>query len=236
MTQLSVRRILKGAALLSLLAMASCSDSATPAGTGSTAPLVVLFPVAYSAFDGKNSYKLPAMVDGLTAGIAWTASDPKLVDLAPLADGQVQVTMKAAGSVKIIATAGARTGATKLTILEHTPEEYKAGLDRYTKGSGAGNTGAGQPCANCHGETGIQHSPQQTGGFTEDELRDIIRAGKLPQAIVDKYGENEMWHQLHQWSGSESEITGLVVFLRSLAPKSQGAKIDFGRGSPEFAK
>lgn len=231
-----LRRILGGATLASLLALASCSsDAATRAGEApATGPLVVLFPNSHSAFDGENTYQVPAMVEGLTAGITWTASDPALVDLAPGANGTVLLTTKAAGMVEVIATAGKRTGKTKLTITPHTPEEFRVGYERYTNGATAGKTGAGQPCAVCHGEMGTVHSPQQTGGFTDEELRDIILLGDLPARTYEKYGKNDEWHQLHQWAADLTEVAGLVVYLRALPPRSQGSKIDFGRGSPEF--
>ena len=241
---------LSGVVVASLIALAGCTGSEdppattkapTPARTAATwvneEPLQVLFPTAYSAYDGKNVYKIPATVNGLSAGIVWTASDPKLAELTPRPNGQTLITTKGVGTVTITATAGKRTGSLKLTIIEHTDAELSAGYARYMNGVGGATTGPGQPCSNCHGEKGNVHSPQQTGGFTDGELKNILK-GKLPDAITSRYGKNEQWAQTHQWTATDEEATGLVTYLRWIPPKSDplGTKLDFGRGSPEFAK
>ena len=48
-----------------------------------TSALQLIFSPAYSAYDGKNTYKVPAIAVGVTETVTWKASDPSMVDLDP---------------------------------------------------------------------------------------------------------------------------------------------------------
>ncbi len=91
---------------------------------------------------------------------------------------------------------------------------------------------------NCHGPTatqgtflGIQHTPEQTAGFSDQELVDIIVNGIIPggwyyNPAIIPYA---YWQYFHKWRDlTPEQQRGIVVYLRSLTPTSQGAKVDFG--------
>ena len=119
----------------------------------------------------------------------------------------------------------------------------------------------GTACTNCHGATAtsgpykdVSHTPEQTGGFSDQELIDIIVNGQIPDGgyfdptvLVPNCdagtvfgGPNmpqcmnqafERWHSFHQWADiTVDEQPGIVCYLRSLAPKPQDGTSNFGGG------
>jgi len=92
-------------------------------------------------------------------------------------------------------------------------------------------------CTNCHGDQAtnnvfktISHTPEQTGGFSDAQLIQIFTAGAIPQngyfdqSIIPSF----VWSFFHKWSDITGDAQqGMVVYLRSLAPKSQGGMVDF---------
>jgi hypothetical protein len=100
-------------------------------------------------------------------------------------------------------------------------------------------------CKNCHGEgamfLSVQHTPQQTGGYSDDDLKKILSMGIKPMppdttvsATCTPYAWTPsktgiplaLYRYFHTWQASEEEKTGLVQYLRSLAPMTQGM-LDF---------
>lgn len=227
-------------AVIACTAPTADSDSSEAASTGAD-DLEILFSPAYSAFDGAHEFKVPAKVDGVK-NVKWSASDPEMVDLDPQADGSVLITTRKAGTVTIIAKNGSLSGKSELTITQATPEEWQAGQERYNNGvvlerrRGDGGKNREQAkqaaCTNCHGPgaNDVEHTPMQTGGFTDQELVDIFTKGKKPDGVEQRIMPAERWSRIHQWSMTELATKGLVVYLRSLEPKSQGPVDWMGRG------
>jgi len=107
----------------------------------------------------------------------------------------------------------------------------------------------GTACTNCHGATGmtlftdVAHTPEQTGGFSDEDLINIIVYGNVPDggyfdpAVIiagcdggtcAQRAYNE-WHRIHQWCDITSdEYTGIVTYLRSLTPAPQNGTSNFG--------
>lgn len=108
----------------------------------------------------------------------------------------------------------------------------------------------GTACTNCHGPTAtngpfndVSHTPEQTGGFSDQDLINIIVNGDVPDggyfdpsvivagcdggACAQRaYAE---WHRFHQWSDIQpDQYTGIVTYLRSLAPADQNGTSNFG--------
>lgn len=235
--------------LASLGALAACSGMDGAAGSSESAAsdgegLEILFPKMYSAFDGKHTFKIPAKVDGVKK-VKWSASDPDMVDLDTQTDGSVLITVRKAGSVTIKAKAGGLVGEAPLEITEATSDDWTHGSERYNNGvtwkrggsgggdaGGGGRRGAPDPslaCTNCHakGKSDVEHTPMQTAGFTDEELITIYTKGKKPEGVEQRIMDAERWSKLHQWKMDPEEAKGLVVYLRSLEPKSQGT-VDFG--------
>lgn len=233
--------------LASLAALAACSGMDGGTGSSESAAsegegLDIQFPKMYSAFDGKHTFKIPAKVDGVKK-VKWSASDSDIVDLDPQTDGSVMITVRKAGSVTIKAKAGNLTGEAPLEITEATADDWTNGSERYNngvtwkRGSGGGDGGTGHrgapdptlACTNCHanGKADVEHTPMQTGGYTDDELVTIFTKGKKPDGVAQRIMPIEKWSKIHQWKMEPEEQKGIVIYLRSLEPKSQGA-VDFG--------
>jgi len=113
----------------------------------------------------------------------------------------------------------------------------------------------GTACTNCHGPTAtamnlpfndVSHTPEQTGGFSDTDLQNIILNGEIPdggyfdpsvinkncdggdQCTAQAYAE---WHAFHQWSDiTPDELPGVICYLRALTPEAQNGTSNFGGG------
>jgi hypothetical protein len=226
----------------------SGSNAGGSTSTPATGDLKIVFSPMYSGFDGQNTYRIPAIVSGV-GNVEWSASDPSMVDLEPDADsGGVMITTRAAGKVTIMAKAGALSGSSELTITQFTPEQRALGEMRYNNNipfpTFMFDPDAGMPrpqdimipdnlsCKNCHGSGAtaldVEHTPQQTGGYSDDQLIAIITMGMKPMgAQFHTPIPPFLYTMFHTWDATAEEKTGLIAYLRSLAPATQGA-LDFG--------
>jgi hypothetical protein len=211
--------------------------------------LEILFSPMYSAYDGVHPFKIPAVVNSMDAGsVAWSASDPSMVDLLnDAALGGVMISMRKAGSVKIIAKAGGLCGVSALTISAASADDWTLGSARYNDGvvldrvPGRRTPDGGArdyACTNCHGDTAtmlqfktVSHTPQQTGGFSDDDLLNIFTKGMVPtggyfDTTIVSYNQ---WQGFHHWDMTPEQAKGMIVYLRSLIPMAQkGMRADFG--------
>jgi hypothetical protein len=111
----------------------------------------------------------------------------------------------------------------------------------------------GTACTNCHGPTAtngpfkdVSHTPEQTGGFSDTDLQNIILNGVVPDggyfdptviitscdgsAACTEQAYNE-WHSFHQWTDIQpDQIPGVICYLRSLTPEAQNGTSNFGGG------
>jgi hypothetical protein len=183
------------------------TDAAAPTGCPTNA-LKIAFEPMFSAYipNSVHTFQIPAVVNGLDSTvipIAWSASDPSMVDLEnDPTTGGVLITTKNSGTVSIIANAGSLCGASLLTITAATDEDWTDGNARYNDGvvinriprngggaGGAATDGGAQQaaCTNCHGPTAtdlqyktVAHTPEQTGGFSDADLTNIFQDGVFP--------------------------------------------------------
>jgi hypothetical protein len=116
-------------------------------------------------------------------------------------------------------------------------------MNRYTTGdivtlrqafSGMGSKNA--MCAGCHSDQpnspAIEHTPEQTGGYTDQQITDIFMNGILPAQDQSNslFVSPMFFKSFHTWMlSSPDEMAGLVAYLRALAPKAEGS-LDFGGG------
>jgi hypothetical protein len=205
--------------------------------------LKIAFNPMYSAFEPEHDYKVPAIVEGVAADQikSWTASDPSAVSFTPTAEGTMITVRKAAGEVKITAESNdGKKGNATLKITEGSAALYSLGQTRYTTGGSAiGRTDAGfgpnqlAQCSFCHGETGaleVAHTPQQAGGYSDDELIKIFTEATKPAGIGMRTTFPEMqWKMIHKWQMNDDEKKGMVIYLRSLTPQPTNSELDFGR-------
>jgi len=232
---LGLALVVSASVTLAGLGCSSPAPSDTLSSGDTSASIQIYFPVGYSAFDnGQHDFKLPAMVTGVS-GLKWSVSDPSLVDLEPNADGsQVMMTMKGAGVVTLTAKAGSLKGTAQINIRQADPAEYDNGKARYNNGVTIQKGGFKHPdptlqCTNCHAAGGmdVEHTPMQTGGYSDQDIINIMTTGTKPAGVAQRVMPFAKWHALHQWSMTADEQHGLVTYLRSLEPQSQGP-IDFG--------
>jgi hypothetical protein len=215
--------------------------------------LTLLFNPMYSAYDGVHDFQLPAIVQGVQ-DVDWSARPADAVDLAPDSEtGGVMITMRQAGEVQIIARAGNLSGSATLYITDATPEDWELGEQRYnneipfpmfdipdggfmpTADGGMPNVDIEIPdnlsCRNCHGAGAealdVEHTPQQTGGYSDDQLKSIFTMGMKPEgSTFHTPFPPSIYEQFHTWDATDAEKKGIVVYLRSLTPKTQGT-LDF---------
>ncbi|HEX4445653.1 MAG TPA: hypothetical protein VH044_02925 [Polyangiaceae bacterium] len=245
--------------------MTACSSSSAPAqadaSTVATAlctdgGLQVAFSPMYSAFDGKHTFQIPAVVAGSNMQVTWSA-DSSMVGMQT--DGErpneVLITALKAGSVAInVQSADGKCGSSILTISPAAESDWEIGNARYNDGKslhlqggaspGNGspleeaNGGGGPACTNCHGElatdsvyTDVSHTPEQTGGFSDDDLVNIITKGTFPDG---GYFDNtiaiyQAWMNFHRWTDiTADQQRGIIVYLRSLPPAPQKGAVNFG--------
>jgi hypothetical protein len=104
-------------------------------------------------------------------------------------------------------------------------------------------------CTNCHGTMSngmilgmtafmdVQHTPEQTGGFSESDLTNVFVNGTVPPG---GYFDNSIidyctWHSFHTWSDIDTpeKQKGMNAYLRSLTPMEQVGCFElFTVGSP----
>jgi hypothetical protein len=239
-------------------AIAACSSSSTSQATSSTSPtqpssggcsgtkaLNILFAPMYSAFDGVHTFQIPAVVNGVDpTAVTWSASDTSVASIAPDSDtGGIMITTLKSGTVNVTADAGGLCGTSLLTITAATPDDWNAGSERYNNGivlrGPKGEAGAptqDAACTNCHGPTAngpftdVAHTPEQTGGFSDQDLVGIFTMGTVPMGgyfdtSIVSYSQ---WQRFHQWQMTDDEAKGIVVYLRSLTPAPQDGASNFG--------
>lgn len=92
-------------------------------------------------------------------------------------------------------------------------------------------------CTNCHGanSTGtilgmtlykdVQHTPEQTGGFSDDDLTNVVVNGTIPdggyfESAITPYC---LWQRWHKWQDIDSGAAqaGIRSYLRALKPQEQ---------------
>jgi hypothetical protein len=129
----------------------------------------------------------------------------------------------------------------------------------FTAGGGGPNADAGSyfetdggtACTNCHGPTAtngpyktVSHTPEQTGGFSDMDLQNIIWNGEVPDGgyfdptVIDSTCDGgaqctaaamATWHGFHRWADiTADELPGVICYLRSLAPLPQNGASNFG--------
>ena len=87
----------------------------------------------------------------------------------------------------------------------------------------------------------VAHTPEQTGGFSDEDLQNIFLNGVIPDggyfdpAVIcgdastctyDRaYG---VWQNIHHWKMTTDEVQGIITYLRSLQPMAQQGSSNFG--------
>src|SRR5579872_5628278 len=98
--------------------------------------------------------------------------------------------------------------------------------------------GGGPACTNCHGETAtngpftdVSHTPEQTGGFSDDEILNIVLHGTFPEGgyFDPTIAPYAAWQNFHRWADIQpDQQRGIITYLRSLTPAPQKGQVNFG--------
>ncbi len=217
--------------------------------------LTVAFDPMYSAFDGKHVFQIPAVVRGSNAQVTWSA-DATMVGMQtdPERPNEVLIQMLKPGNVAInVKSTDGKCGSSVLFISAAAESDWEIGNARYNDGqslhlAAGATTGGGSPlevgttggpaCTSCHGETAttgpytdVSHTPEQTGGFSDDDLLNIILRGDFPDGgfFDTSIANYAAWHNFHRWVDITSDQQkGIITYLRSLTPRNQKGSINFG--------
>jgi hypothetical protein len=241
--------------------VAADASAPLPVSSCTTGGLSVAFSPMYSAFDGKHIFQVPAVVRGSNGNVVWSADSTMVqMETDKERPNEVLITMKRAGAVIINvqtvpddsgSTEPAKCGSSLLTITAAQESDWEIGSARYNNGtslhlagSAMGNGGSpletvgGPACNNCHGETAtasvftdVSHTPEQTGGFSDDDLLGIILHGQFPDGgfFDTSIVPYQAWMGFHRWADiTPDQQRGIIVYLRSLTPAPQKGSANFG--------
>lgn len=214
------------------------------------------------------SFQIPAIVSDTSVDpskVTWGSSDTSIVSLAadPTTGGEM-ITVNKPGNVTIVAqVSGGGCGASTLTITPATYAQWSAGNSRYnsnvpldfrclnggtTTRDGGACPDAGPACTACHGPSAdagigfndIGHTPEQTGGFSDQDLIAIIHGtvpgcgdAGCPTADSGYFDPQivpyNIWQRFHHWDDIQGDqAQAMVVYLRSLTPTPQNGSANFG--------
>jgi hypothetical protein len=97
-------------------------------------------------------------------------------------------------------------------------------------------------CTNCHGAgsngtvlgktifSDVQHTPEQTGGFSDDQLTNLFVNGIVPDGgyFASDITPECIWSRWHQWQDIDSGAaqTGMRSYLRAIPPQEQTGCFD----------
>ena len=129
-------------------------------------------------------------------------------------------------------------------VIDRLPRPDPRGMAGAGGGAGTGATGAAggggasatqAACTNCHGDTAsglyktVQHTPEQTGGFSDEDLINIFQNGIVPKGgyFDDTIVSYATWQSFHKWNVGDTP-QDMVIYLRSLTPAAQTGSANFG--------
>ncbi|MGH7434969.1 MAG: hypothetical protein ACRENE_04780 [Polyangiaceae bacterium] len=97
-------------------------------------------------------------------------------------------------------------------------------------------------CTNCHGAgsngvvlgktifSDVQHTPEQTGGYSDSQLTNMFVNGVVPDGgyFASSITPECIWSRWHQWQDIDSgaEQTGVLSYLRAIVPQEQTGCFD----------
>jgi mono/diheme cytochrome c family protein len=184
--------------------------------------LVVQPAQSYSGFDGTHTFQVPIAVyqhdpNDLTISV----SDPSLVDVIPATYNMPDqdkgryflLKSKKVGDAVITLRSRGKSATSKIKVQSYNAAQYTDGETRYRNMG----TGGEKACASCHEAAGgADHSPTALAASADQVLRVTIRSGikggNIPTSVP------------HKWTVTDTELAGLVAFLRGLPARGYTAQ------------
>jgi hypothetical protein len=78
----------------------------------------------------------------------------------------------------------------------------------------------------------VEHTPQQTAGYSDEELIAIFTEAKKPAGskwrVLPAAFAPVIYPTFHKWTVDASIQKGIVAYLRQLTPAADGPALDFG--------
>jgi hypothetical protein len=175
--------------------------------------LKLIYPTAFTAFDGEHQFKVPFYVDGATVELSgWSAipSDSVTFDADPDGGmgGVIVTVVKDVPEITIAARSDTIGGVALLKVTSATPAQWAAGEARYNNGKefdlpmidpamfaelllDPNWTPPAPPgdiaCNNCHSLGAklleVQHTPTQAARFSDEQIRTILTMGTKPEGV-----------------------------------------------------
>jgi hypothetical protein len=247
--------------------IAACSSGSLSVAPGpdSQAPLIppckaggltIAFNPMYSAYDGKHTFQIPALVVGSNSQVTWSA-DTSMVGIQADTErpNEILIQVLKAGQTTIGAqSSDGKCATAPLNITAALESDWEIGKARYNNGTSlhlaAGATGGpgspleqgngGPACTNCHGQTAtssvftdVSHTPEQTGGFSDSDILGIVLHGTFPPGKTSYFDPSIVpypaWQNFHRWADIRpDQERGIIVYLRSLTPAPQKGAVNFG--------
>lgn len=220
-------------------------DPQNPGPAGPGIPDTFQLPFVYTGYDGTNTYQArfvfgSALQNAPDLGIDVTAAqvtvenpalaDLERVDMGPLGPTHFviyTVTARAAGSTRINVTYQGQTASSDLTVYSYTPADVQLGAERYNNPVNP-DPATRIACSTCHfavEQGGIQHSPDYTAFWSEEQALEVVSQGQTTIIFLD--GEQVSYDPEpnglpHIWNLTPEEEKGIMAYMRSLP------LIDFG--------
>ncbi|MEZ4362735.1 MAG: hypothetical protein R3B48_21260 [Kofleriaceae bacterium] len=196
--------------------MLSCAAAGLDDADQDDGDSIGLFPgKGYGGYDGVHTFTVPVAAplanatweldpaDGTTTSI----TPPSAYRGSPLRSW-AGVTVRAAGSIEIAATADGQRLAALLEITSYLPSEIEVGRQRYLTPVNA-DTPDRVACVSCHGQAdGHDASPLNTMIWSDAELLSAVTTGV--------YSDTYRLAVQHSWHLTSDETRGIVGYLRSL--------------------
>jgi hypothetical protein len=228
---------------------AAADGSEANSGEGELA-LEIAFNPMYSAYDGdRHVFQVPVRVLGAQGVLRVRSMPADFVRYEPSEVGVTLTTRRAGRATIFISDGAGNSGSAALTVTEYEPEQVEIGRRQYDSEQRAFPDTAARTlvlpdvasCASCHQPGSSiamsvllpgEYTPQQTGGLSDAELARILTEGVKPVGwpfltvngggLVPDAMAARTLASFHQWQLAPETLTGLIAYLRSLAPRSLG--------------
>jgi len=226
------------------------------------AAIEIVYPQSHSASDGVHTFKLPLRARCLPVPLdGWVALPGGAVtfDTDPDNPGGVMATiLKPDEDITIGVVDGTSGGTAPLSVTVGTDSQWSLGDTRFNTGADwMLNILTPTPpppdtkCSVCHSETSssgfdILVTPTQVARLSDAALMQILSTGTKPADVPFRvipsdgiafggttYTPTELYSMFHLWSASADQLTGMVLYLRSLTPSGEGCVVQGVTGQCE---
>ena len=226
-----------------LLAFVVASGACTSPAIDDTSLAVGMYPrTAYSGYNANATFTV--LFSTNAADAHWSLTDPSIATIEPTTPPvvagvdinslyYVKLTMKKAGTTKVMLDAQGTTMSADLIVKAYADDQLALGKARYEVGTPA--DGNRPPCAGCHQKAGgVDHSPLKMAGFDDTTILGVIQnatysansSGTSSNGAYSPRGPLSFTG--HKWNLTDAEKDAIVCYLRSLPLGAASPSTDAG--------